>query len=123
MELRGCDSRIAGTCVSLGKTYYFCTWTRQKSDSTRIRPKSVRIRPDTVRSKPFEANVKQILLVFGSVFGPFFDRSGFANANASADAGANVSVDESTNTITNASAHVHSCTYTTTHARIRPYMQ
>ena len=84
MELRGgevrwfavgCDGlRIAGTSKNHWFLYGFCTWTRPKSDSTRIRPEPVGIRPDTVRSKPFETNVKQILLVFGSVFGLFFDR-------------------------------------------------
>ena len=37
----GCDElRIPATRNPLGKTYYFCTWSRPKPDPTRIRPQS-----------------------------------------------------------------------------------
>ena len=54
-------ARIAGTCVWLSKTYYFGTWTRQKSDRTRIWP-------DPVRFKPVWSTLGWFLVRFGSVF-------------------------------------------------------
>ena len=71
MELRGCDLRwfamvcgdfrIVWKCVWLGETYYFGTWTRQKSDRTRIWP-------DPVRFKPVWSTLGWCLVCVGSVF-------------------------------------------------------
>ena len=57
------------TCNLLGKTCCFGTWTRQKSDPTRIRP-------DPVRSKPVRSDLNRFGGAFGSVFGSFFVRLG-----------------------------------------------
>ena len=88
----------------LGKTYDFCKWTRPKSDPTRIRP-------EPVRSKPVRPNLNRCLPPFGSVFGRFCDRFGFANADASANACANASATAVANALASAHASAHASAY------------
>ncbi len=95
LPLVSAEVRIVWKCKSLGKTYYFRTWSRPKSDPTLQMQISMQTQVQIRMQTQFKVSLasvwvrlKRFLPPFGSVFASFLDRLGFASANASAHAGA-----------------------------------